>query len=45
LPPTFELQISPEAGTFTEATFGSTRGGTVPRLRLEYLRAFPFERP
>ncbi len=44
-PSTLELQISPEAGTFTEATFGSSRLGTVPRLRLEYLRAFPFERP
>jgi hypothetical protein len=45
LPSTLELQISPEAATFTEATFGSSRVGTVPRLRLEYLRAFPFERP
>jgi hypothetical protein len=45
LPPTLELQISPEAGTFTEAAFGSTRAGTAARIRLEYLRAFPFERP
>jgi len=45
LPPTLELQISPEAGTFTEATFGSSRAGTLPRIRLEYLRSFPFERP
>ncbi len=45
LPSTLVLQVSPEAGTFTEATFGSSRLGTVPRLRLEYLRAFPFERP
>jgi hypothetical protein len=45
LPSTLVLQISPEAATFTEVAFGSTRLGTVPRLRLEYLRAFPFERP
>jgi len=45
LPSTLELQISPEAGTFTEAAFGSTRVGTTPRIRLEFLRAFPFERP
>jgi hypothetical protein len=44
-PPTLMLQISPEAGTFTEASFGSTRIGTAPRIRIEYLRAFPFERP
>lgn len=45
LPSTLELQISPEAGTFTEAAFGSSRVGTPPRIRLEYLRSFPFERP
>ncbi len=45
LPSTLLLQVGPEAATFTEGAFGSTRLGTVPRLRLEYLRAFPFERP
>jgi hypothetical protein len=45
LPSTIELQISPEAGTFTEAAFASTRAGTAPRIRIEYLRSFPFERP
>jgi hypothetical protein len=45
LPPALMLQVSPEAATFSEATFGSSRSGTVPRIRLEYLRAFPFERP
>jgi len=45
LPSTLELQMSPEAGTFTEAVFGSSRSGTTPRIRFEYLRAFPFERP
>ncbi len=44
-PPAVFLRIVPEAATFTEATFGSTRAGTIPRIRLEYLRAFPFERP
>ena len=44
-PSALMLQMSPEAGTFTEASFGSTRLGTPPRLRIEYLRAFPFERP
>jgi hypothetical protein len=45
LPSALMLQVSPEAATFSEATFGSTRSGTVPRIRLEYLRAFPFESP
>jgi hypothetical protein len=45
LPTTLELQMSPEAGTFTEAAFGSSRSGVAPRIRFEYLRAFPFERP
>jgi hypothetical protein len=44
-PPTLMLQMSPEAGTFTEAAFGSTRLGAAPRLRIEYLRTFPFESP
>jgi hypothetical protein len=45
LPPALMLQVSPEAATFSEATFGSSRSGTGPRIRIEYLRAFPFERP
>ena len=45
LPSALMLQVSPEAATFSEATFGSTRSGTVARIRLEYLRAFPFETP
>ena len=45
LPPAVMIQVSPEAATFSEATFGSSRSGTVPRIRVEYLRAFPFERP
>ncbi|HET8622144.1 MAG TPA: hypothetical protein VFM14_01145 [Gemmatimonadales bacterium] len=44
-PSTLMLQMSPEAGTFTEASFGSTRLGTPARVRIEYMRAFPFERP
>ncbi|HEU5171487.1 MAG TPA: hypothetical protein VFU46_13155, partial [Gemmatimonadales bacterium] len=43
-PPALFLQIGPEAASLTEASFGSTRQGTGPRLRVEYLRAFPFER-
>lgn len=45
LPPTLSVRVSPEAATFTEAQFGSSRAGVAPRLRIEYLRAFPFERP
>ena len=41
------LSLLPEAGTFTRAVFGSTRSGTVgpPRLRITYLKRFPFETP
>ena len=41
------LQLRPEAGTFTRPVFGSTRSGTVgpPRLRITYLKTFPFENP
>ena len=45
LPSALMLQVSPEAATFSEATFGSTRSGSVARIRLEYLRAFPFQTP
>jgi hypothetical protein len=41
------LSLSPEAGSFTRPVFGSTRSGTVgpPRLRITYLKPFPFESP
>ncbi len=41
------LSLLPEAGTFTRPVFGSTRSGTVgpPRLRITYLKSFPFENP
>jgi len=44
-PPALFLVMTPEAATFTEAVFGSTRAGTPPQLRVTYLRRFPFERP
>lgn len=39
------LTLRPEAGSFTRPVFGSTRSGTTgpPRLRVTYLRPFPFE--
>ncbi len=41
------LSLLPEAGSFTRPVFGSTRSGTVgaPRLRITYLKPFPFESP
>jgi hypothetical protein len=41
------LSLLPEAATFTRPVFGSTRSGTVgaPRLRITYLKPFPFENP
>lgn len=41
------LSLMPEAGSFTRPVFGSTRSGSVgaPRLRVTYLRPFPFENP
>jgi hypothetical protein len=41
------LSLSPEAGSFTRPVFGSTRSGTLgpPRLRITYLKPFPFESP
>jgi hypothetical protein len=44
-PPALFLAITPEAASFTQAVFGSTRSGTAPRLRIAYLNRFPFERP
>jgi hypothetical protein len=41
------LSLLPEGGSFTRPVFGSTRSGTVgaPRLRVTYLKPFPFENP
>jgi hypothetical protein len=41
------LQLLPEAASFTRPVFGSTRSVTVgaPRLRITYLKPFPFESP
>jgi hypothetical protein len=41
------LSLFPEAASFTRPVFGSTRSGTVgaPRLRITYLKRFPFENP
>jgi hypothetical protein len=47
LPDAVFLSLLPEAATFTRPVFGSTRSGTVggPRLRVTYLKPFPFENP
>jgi hypothetical protein len=47
LPEAVFLSILPEAASFTRPAFGSTRSGTVgpPRLRVTYLKPFPFENP
>ncbi len=41
------LSLLPEGGSFTRPVFGSTRSGTVgaARLRVSYLKPFPFENP
>jgi hypothetical protein len=41
------LSLLPEAASFTRPVFGSTRSGTVgpPRLRITYLKPFPFQSP
>ncbi|HWB43160.1 MAG TPA: hypothetical protein VG500_18000 [Gemmatimonadales bacterium] len=41
------LRLLPEAASFTRPVFGSTRSGAVgaPRLRITYLKTFPFENP
>jgi hypothetical protein len=41
------LSLLPEGGSFTRPVFGSTRSGTIgpPRLRITYLKPFPFESP
>jgi hypothetical protein len=45
LPPVLFLALSPEAANFTQPIFGSTRSGAPPRLRINYLRTFPFQSP
>lgn len=44
-PPAIFLSVSPEVETFTRAVFQSTRSGSPPRIRLNYLPRFPFSRP
>ncbi len=47
-PPAIFLSLQPEAASFSRAVFYSTRtaDSTVhPRLRVTYVRAFPFENP
>jgi hypothetical protein len=41
------LSLLPEAASFSRPVFGSTRSGTPgpPRLRVTYLKPFPFETP
>lgn len=41
------LSLLPEGASFTRPVFGSTRSGTIgpPRLRITYLKPFPFESP
>ena len=41
------LSLLPEGASFTRPVFGSTRSGVVgaPRLRITYMKPFPFENP
>jgi hypothetical protein len=41
------LSLLPEAASFSRPVFGSTRSAAPgpPRLRLTYLKPFPFENP
>lgn len=44
IPPVLMLSIAPEAATFSNARFGSSRiAGFEPRLRLTYAMPYPFE--
>jgi hypothetical protein len=45
IPSTVFLQVSPEGAAWSRFVFGSSRTGAVPRLRITYLKPFPFERP
>lgn len=42
---TIFLQTSPEGASWSRFAFGSSAGTQRPRLRITYLRAFPFEAP
>jgi hypothetical protein len=47
-PPAVFLYLQPEAASFSRAVFYSTRTAdptVYPRLRITYMRAFPFENP
>ncbi len=45
-PPALFLGLLPEASTFTQFQFGSSRGGPLqPRLRISYVLPFSFEAP
>lgn len=45
-PEIVSLSLLPEGASFTRAAFGSTRSAIgVPRLRVAYMREFPFETP
>ncbi len=46
LPQLIFLALAPEAASFTQPVFRSTRSGSgAPRIRLTYYRKFPFEVP
>ncbi|MDX2192420.1 MAG: hypothetical protein NW201_03630 [Gemmatimonadales bacterium] len=45
VPPVLALQMQGEGSTWTWPAFGSTVSGSPPRLRITYLRRFPFEQP
>jgi hypothetical protein len=45
LPPIVFIAIAPEAATFTQPVFKSTRSGSgAPQLRITYYEKFPFQR-
>jgi hypothetical protein len=45
LPPALFLALQPEGSSFSRVTFGSSREGAPPRLRLTYVLPYPFETP
>jgi hypothetical protein len=46
LPQLIFLAVTPEAASFTQPVFRSTRSGTgAPQIRITYYQKFPFERP
>jgi hypothetical protein len=45
-PPVLFVAVAPEASSFTEPVFRSTRSGSgAPQLRITYFDKFPFQRP